>query len=112
MKAILKSLAYLLIFLHIRQVKTIRLRQNGIANISDLQWATLEPSGQLGYSLLEEKKPATKEDLDQVQKRLDQLMMQLEQNFNALSQKVNQSESTIFSEIEYGHKKTPTDRHQ
>lgn len=31
----------------------MRLRQNGIESISDLKWATLEPSGQLGYSLIE-----------------------------------------------------------
>ncbi|MBD1382850.1 DUF421 domain-containing protein [Metabacillus arenae] len=40
-----------------------RLRQSGIASINDVQVATLEPSGQLGYTLKEEKQPATKEDI-------------------------------------------------
>lgn len=88
----------------------IRLRQNGIEKISDLQWATLEPSGQLGYSLLEGKKPATKEDINKIQNTLNQLMMQLGQNISVVPPKANQSDTTVFSEIEYGHKKQPNDR--
>ena len=40
-----------------------RLRQSGISTISDVQFATLEISGQLGYTLKKEKQPATKEDI-------------------------------------------------
>lgn len=40
-----------------------RLRQSGIAAINDVQFATLETSGQLGYTLKKEKQPATKEDI-------------------------------------------------
>lgn len=40
-----------------------RLRQSGIAAISDVEFATLETSGQLGYTLKKEKQPATKEDI-------------------------------------------------
>lgn len=40
-----------------------RLRQLGITNISDVQYATLESNGQLGYTLKKEKQPATKEDI-------------------------------------------------
>lgn len=40
-----------------------RLRQSGIADIKDVQFATLESSGQLGYMIKEEKQPATKEDI-------------------------------------------------
>lgn len=40
-----------------------RLRQSGIVAINDVQFATLESSGQLGYTLKKEKQPATKEDI-------------------------------------------------
>lgn len=40
-----------------------RLRQAGIANISEVEWATLEVSGQLGCQLKAEKQPAGKEDI-------------------------------------------------
>jgi uncharacterized membrane protein YcaP (DUF421 family) len=41
----------------------VRLRQESIQKISDLQWATIESNGQLGYLLKPEKQPATKEDI-------------------------------------------------
>lgn len=41
----------------------VRLRQQGIQKISDLQWATIESNGQLGYMLKPEKQYATKEDI-------------------------------------------------
>ncbi|MED1419822.1 DUF421 domain-containing protein [Bacillus smithii] len=37
----------------------LRLRQQGIANFSDIKTATIEPSGQLGYELTEDAKPLT-----------------------------------------------------
>ncbi|MFC6038592.1 YetF domain-containing protein [Paenisporosarcina macmurdoensis] len=40
-----------------------RLRQSGIAAINDVQFATIETSGQIGYTLKKEKQPATKEDI-------------------------------------------------
>ncbi|KGR90953.1 hypothetical protein CD30_08655 [Ureibacillus massiliensis 4400831 = CIP 108448 = CCUG 49529] len=40
-----------------------RLRQEGIISINDVQYATIETSGQLGYTLKPEKQPATKEDI-------------------------------------------------
>ncbi|PID20894.1 hypothetical protein CSV61_11735 [Sporosarcina sp. P3] len=40
-----------------------RLRQVGVTHISDVQYATLETSGQLGYTLKSNKQPATKQDI-------------------------------------------------
>lgn len=37
----------------------MRLRQQGIANFSDIKTATIKPSGQLGYELTEDAKPLT-----------------------------------------------------
>ncbi|MEC0253981.1 DUF421 domain-containing protein [Paenibacillus lautus] len=44
----------------------VRLRQQGIQKISDLQWATIEPNGQLGYMLKSGKRYATKDDIDRL----------------------------------------------
>ncbi|MTT30604.1 DUF421 domain-containing protein [Terrilactibacillus sp. BCM23-1] len=41
----------------------VRLRQQNIQKFSDLQWATIESNGQLGYMLKPEKQYATKEDI-------------------------------------------------
>ncbi|WP_054943518.1 DUF421 domain-containing protein [Paenibacillus ihuae] len=44
----------------------VRLRQQGVQMIGDLQWATIESNGQLGYMLKPGKQYATKEDIDRV----------------------------------------------
>ncbi|WP_379135264.1 DUF421 domain-containing protein [Paenibacillus sp. sgz500958] len=44
----------------------VRLRQQGVPTISDLQWATIESNGQLGYLLKPGKQYATKEDIDRL----------------------------------------------
>ncbi|MGO4889797.1 DUF421 domain-containing protein [Anaerobacillus sp. MEB173] len=44
----------------------VRIRQQGIQNISDIQWATIESNGQLGYLLNPEKQYATKEDIQMI----------------------------------------------
>lgn len=81
----------------------MRLRQNGIENISDVQWATLEPSGQLGYSLVENKKFATKEDIQKIQSTLDTVLIQLNQNSIQKKPQTNETSTNIFSEIKNGH---------
>ena len=43
-----------------------RLRQVGITSIEDVQYATMESNGQLGYTLKPEKQPATKEDIQNI----------------------------------------------
>lgn len=44
----------------------MRLRQVSIERIEDVKWATVEPSGQLGYLLKEQKQYATKEDIQKI----------------------------------------------
>ncbi|MBB6448152.1 uncharacterized membrane protein YcaP (DUF421 family) [Geomicrobium halophilum] len=69
-----------------------RLREAGIASIQDVQYATIESSGQLGYTLKQEKQPATKEDI--------QILIQLIQNGQMPPQQTSSSSSqkNIFSE--------------
>lgn len=77
----------------------MRLRQKGIEKISDVKWATIEPSGELGYMLKEEKKPATKEDVNKLMREVQQLtlLIHTSQPFMALEQQIN--ETNLFTEI-------------
>ena len=71
----------------------MRLRQAGISSISDVEWATIEVSGNLGYQLKLEKQPATKED---IQRLIDILE-------NRIPNPEPFVPNNIFSEIKYGH---------
>lgn len=66
-----------------------RLRNAGISNIQDVQYATIESNGQLGYTLKTEKQAATKEDI--------QNLMNLVQNGQLLNTP-KQSQNNIFTE--------------
>jgi len=54
----------------------VRLRQQNIQSFKDLQWATIESNGQLGYMLKPNKQYVTKEDIQQlkslIERNLDQ----------------------------------------
>ena len=69
-----------------------RLRQVGVTSIHDVEFATLESNGQLGYYLKPEKQPATKED---IQNLLN--FLQNGQNGHVFKQK-NQNQHNIFTE--------------
>lgn len=68
-----------------------RLRQKGISSIADVQMATMEVNGQLGYHLKENKQPATKEDIQQ--------LVQLIQNGYQNEEKKSRIKDNIFSEM-------------
>ncbi|MGD6967985.1 DUF421 domain-containing protein [Rossellomorea vietnamensis] len=63
----------------------MKLRQSQVSGISDVQFATLEPNGQLGFILKQPKQPATKEDI-----------IQLRQELELLTQMIN-NKLTVFS---------------
>lgn len=75
----------------------VRLRQQGIQNISDLQWATIESNGQIGYLLKPEKQYATKEDI--------QKLLAL---FQANEQNNKNNSNNLFTEVKNKtHKEEP-----
>ena len=51
----------------------LRLRQQNIQHISDVQWATIETNGQLGYVLKPNKQYATKEDIQKLMDIIQEL---------------------------------------
>ncbi|MFJ5714114.1 DUF421 domain-containing protein [Neobacillus sp. NPDC093127] len=78
------------------------LRQVGVTTVSDVQYATLEVNGQLGYMLKKEKQPATKEDI--------QNLIQLIQT-GKLPSPINQStdhKENIFTEVVNKRSLTPS----
>lgn len=54
----------------------VRLRQLNIDQISKVQWATLEPNGQLGYKLMPNEEPATKKDIQDLRQLIEEKMPQ------------------------------------
>lgn len=74
-----------------------RLRQAGISSISDVKYATIEVSGQIGYELKEDKKPLTKEDFRTLMTEISEMKKVIELNIKPQN---NKSEgNNIFQEI-------------
>lgn len=72
-----------------------RLRQAGISSIKDVKYATIEVSGQLGYELMDNKKPLTKEDFVKLMDQISQLKGMI--SSGNISQSGNKN--NIFTEI-------------
>ncbi|MBP1971007.1 uncharacterized membrane protein YcaP (DUF421 family) [Virgibacillus natechei] len=96
----------------------MKLRQQSVARISDVQWATLEPNGQVGYTLKPEAQAVTKKELQQlkntVQETLDQIELHMElPNPNQQNQVNNQplassEQEDLFAEVKRKtHKNVP-----
>lgn len=80
----------------------MHLRQNSIENIEDVKWATIEMSGQLGYILVNQKQPATKEDIARLQFTLDEMCKQLQLDIPSTPKPDPRiKSSTLFSEIQH-----------
>lgn len=95
----------------------MNLRQKNVTSISDVQLATLEPSGQLGFTLKQEAQPATKKDIQQLQESIHSLMTnqsqleQLTKQFGETNEEFKKG--NIFTEVKNeGHKNTPPEHLQ
>jgi uncharacterized membrane protein YcaP (DUF421 family) len=86
----------------------VRIRQLGIEKITDLQWATLESNGQLGYMLKPEKQYATKEDI-----QLIISMLQGNRSNSQMPPSIAQTNSldNLFTEVENKHHFTGPPKH-
>lgn len=95
----------------------MQLRQKNVTSISDVQLATLEPSGQLGFTLKQEAQPASKKDVQLLQESINTLMTnqsRLEQLTKQLSEINNDvGKRNIFTEVKNtGHKSSPPEHPQ
>lgn len=74
-----------------------RLRQAGISSIEDVKYATIEVSGQLGYELIDSKKPLTQGDMVRIMNEISQMKAMLDNNAKP---KPNQKlKNNIFEEL-------------
>jgi len=55
----------------------MNLRMKNVKNIDDVEWATLEPNGQVGFSLKKESQPVTKKEFNQLSSDVQQILSQL-----------------------------------
>ncbi|MBA2176088.1 DUF421 domain-containing protein [Halobacillus locisalis] len=74
----------------------VRMRQQNIKHFSNLQWATIEPNGQLGYMLKPNKDYATKEDI-QMLKSLIESRQYKPQNDTSSAQ--SDTSDNVFTEV-------------
>lgn len=74
-----------------------RLRQAGISSIEDVKYATIEVSGQLGYELIDEKKPLTQGEFRSLMNEIVQLKTMI--GGSALDQVNGNLSNNIFQEI-------------
>lgn len=51
----------------------MKLRQQNVTSIEKVKWATLEPNGQVGFELKSDDQPATKKDIQSLQKDIEQI---------------------------------------
>lgn len=93
----------------------MRLRIVSVTNISDVEYATIETNGELGYTLKQNKQPATKEDIQKLTTLINSYMSDLQpiisnqllgtttsntnQNSPYSNQKIEQSTTDLFSEV-------------
>lgn len=85
----------------------MRLRQAGIERIENVNWATIEPSGQLGYLLKDHKQYATKEDIQKIINILNSIS---DIQNSPILKPSNQEQSNIFQEVRLkDHIKDPPD---
>ncbi|MDF2606655.1 MAG: hypothetical protein K0S34_850 [Bacillales bacterium] len=77
----------------------VRLRQNSISSIEDIQYATLEPNGQLGYILKPEKQPVTKQEFNQLLNEIQQFKSYFLNNPTPTNQKINKIKNNNFEEV-------------
>ncbi|MEW9053171.1 MAG: DUF421 domain-containing protein [Neobacillus sp.] len=80
----------------------VRMRQQNIQNFSDLQWATIETNGQLGYMFKPEKQYATKEDIQMLKTLIESYRSTPE------AESTMPQSSDIFTEVKNGkHQEKP-----
>ncbi|WP_010531454.1 YetF domain-containing protein [Lentibacillus jeotgali] len=58
----------------------MNLRMKNVKSINDVEWATLEPNGQVGFSLKNDAQPVTKKEFNQLSSDVQQILSQLSAN--------------------------------
>lgn len=77
----------------------MKLRQKNVTSIEKVKWATLEPNGQVGIELKSDYQPATKKDIQSLQKDIEQLAKSLNVTLQKSSSPQGSKHPDIFSEV-------------
>lgn len=79
----------------------MNLRKQGVQRIEDVEWATLEPNGQVALILKEDLQPVTKREFKKLQALLEQTLKQLNVQAEQYEKESIPSEmqETIFAEV-------------
>ncbi|TRM10911.1 DUF421 domain-containing protein [Lentibacillus cibarius] len=104
----------------------MNLRMKNVSNIDDVEWATLEPNGQVGFTLKKEAQPVTRKEFEQLSANIQQILSQLSTDaqisqlrtqLNDLNNELEEMKwkRDIFKEVDDDEKKqetqTPSPRH-
>jgi uncharacterized membrane protein YcaP (DUF421 family) len=89
----------------------MQLRQKNVTKISDVKFATLEPNGQLGFTLKEEAQTVTKKEFQQLLQILSSQNAQITQLSQQLGQQQSTNQEDIFEEVKNKRHKTPPPQH-
>lgn len=90
----------------------MQLRNANVTRLSDVEWATLEPNGKIGYSLKQSAQPATKGDIDKLMDLIDQLTSKSKIYEQLLKNPDEQPSSPLFVEIKRPMTKESSDHLQ
>ncbi|MBM7602179.1 uncharacterized membrane protein YcaP (DUF421 family) [Metabacillus crassostreae] len=77
----------------------MKLRQASVSKIEDVKFATIEPNGQIGFELKDNKKPATKEDIDNIFQELQVLKQSLNILPSINKQNIPSNQPDLFTEV-------------
>lgn len=95
--------------LHEKNLKKLRLtvdqlemnlRQANVSKLSDIDWATLEPNGKVGFVLKEEAQPVTKREFRELTQLLTEVMNEIDSDSNYESFQRLKSQSPLANEQE------------
>ncbi|ALX49681.1 DUF421 domain-containing protein [Lentibacillus amyloliquefaciens] len=89
----------------------MNLRMQNIKKLDDVEWATLEPNGQVGFSLKNDAQPVTKKEFNQLASDVQEILNQVNTNsqINQLRTKLNdlnkqiaemQTQRNMFKELD------------
>jgi len=96
--------------LTVDQLET-NLRQKNVSKLSDVQWCTLEPNGQIGFTLKPEAQTVTKQDFYQFTKEMHQRLDQFTPPSRSGILQQPDDQGDIFTEVEQTNHTTPPPEH-
>jgi uncharacterized membrane protein YcaP (DUF421 family) len=92
----------------------MNLRINNVAKLSDVEWATLEPNGQVGYKLKQEALPATSKQVNELREDIRKLSELFLLSQTERQKSSDENTQNMFTEVDRNshHENAPPKRLQ